>query len=130
MDKLKYVYLGHIFLKFQPLRVLLEKDTEWHWTTQQEQALHRLKKMMKVLRPFKAHKDLVHASSKGMGTVLLQDEQPIAYASKSLTLTQQNYAQIERRCLLLYLGATSSKTTSTDSLGYTLRQIINLLKVS
>ena len=83
--------------------------------------------MMKVLRPFKAHKDLVHASSKGMGTV---HEQPIAYASKSLTLTQQNYAQIERRCLLLYLGATSSKTTSTDSLGYTLRQIINLLKVS
>ena len=36
-----------------------------------------------------------------MGAVLLQDQYPIAYASKSLTATQQNYAQIEKEMLAI-----------------------------
>ena len=41
-----------------------------------------------------------------MGAVLLQDESPIAYASKSLTQCQQNYAQIEKELLAIVFGCT------------------------
>ena len=41
-------------------------------------------------------------AQKGLGAVLLQDS--IAYASRALTTTQQNYAQIEKD-MLLYSAA-------------------------
>ena len=91
-----------------PLRVLLEKNTEWHWDTQQMQALNQLKDMatnyptLKYFDPLKPTKISVDASSKG--AVLLQDDHPIAYASKSLTPAQQNYAQIEKEMLAIVFG--------------------------
>ena len=93
-----------------PLRVLLEKNTEWHWDTQQMQALNQLKDMatnhptLKYFDPLKPTTISVDASSKGMGAVLLQDDHPIAYASKSLTPAQQNYAQIEKEMLAIVFG--------------------------
>ena len=38
----------------------------------------------------------VDASQRGLGTCLLQEGEPIAYASKSLTDTETRYANIER----------------------------------
>ena len=35
------------------------------------------------------------ASNLGLGAVLLQDNQPVAYASRSLTITETRYAQID-----------------------------------
>ena len=35
-------------------------------------------------------------SKSGLGDVLLQDNQPVAYASRSLTDTETRYAQIEK----------------------------------
>ena len=46
----------------------------------------------------------VDASSKGLGAVLLQDEKPLAYASRALTPTQQRYAQIEKKTLAIVYG--------------------------
>ena len=48
----------------------------------------------------------VDASSKGLGAVLIQDDHPIAYASRSLTSTQHNYAQIEKEMLAVVFGCT------------------------
>ena len=93
-----------------PLRVLLEKNTEWHWDTQQMQALNQLKDMatnhpsLKYFDQSKPTTISVDASSKGMGAVLLQDDHPVAYASKSLTPAQQNYAQIEKEMLAIVFG--------------------------
>ena len=39
------------------------------------------------------------ASSTGLGTVLLQEGQPVAYVSRSLSETEQRYAQIEKELL-------------------------------
>ena len=41
------------------------------------------------------------ASQTGLGTVLLQNGQPVAYASRSLTKTEQRYAQIAKECLAI-----------------------------
>ena len=93
-----------------PLRVLLEKDTEWHWTDRQDAAIQQLKTavtiapVLKFFDPSQPTTISVDASSKGMGAVLLQNQSPIAYASKSLTATQQNYAQIEKEMLAIVFG--------------------------
>jgi hypothetical protein len=46
----------------------------------------------------------VDASSKGLGVVLLQNGQPVAYCSKALSETQKRYAQIEREMLAILYG--------------------------
>lgn len=61
---------------------------------------------LKYFDPKKPVKVSVDASSKGIGTVLLQEECPIAYASKALTSSQQNYAQIEKEMLAIVFGCT------------------------
>jgi len=61
---------------------------------------------LKIFDPTKAVKISVDVSSKGMGAVLLQDEHPIAYTSKSITRTQKNYAQIENEMLAIVFGST------------------------
>ena len=46
----------------------------------------------------------VDASQPGLGAVIMQNGQPIAYASKALTTTQQAYALIEKEALALVFG--------------------------
>ena len=41
---------------------------------------------------------------KGVGAVLLQGGQPICYASKALTETEQNYSNIEREAVGVVWG--------------------------
>ena len=95
-----------------PLRTLLEKNVEWHWHTEQANSFLSLKKLittapvLKYFNPSKPTKLSVDASSKGLGAVLLQDNHPIAYASRALTMCQQNYAQIEKEMLAVVFGCT------------------------
>ena len=95
-----------------PLRILLEKDTEWHWSSQQEESLQELKNLithypiLKFYDPRKPTTISVDASSKGIGAVLLREDGPIAYASKSLMTSQRNYAQIEKEMFAIVFGCT------------------------
>ena len=41
------------------------------------------------------------ASQTGLGAALMQDGQPISYASRAMTDTEQNYAQIEKELLAI-----------------------------
>ena len=77
-----------------PLRTLPDKDTEWNCGPEHTESINRLKKAVteaSVLQYFDQTKQVkisVDASSKGLGAVLLQNESPIAYASKTLTRHQ------------------------------------------
>ena len=93
-----------------PLRQLLHQDVEWHWEEQHETSFRKVKEALAlspVLGYYDAKKELtlqVDASSTGLGAALIQEGQPIAYASKALTPTQQNYAQIEKELLAVVFG--------------------------
>ena len=95
-----------------PLRQLLHQDVEWHWEEQHEASFKNVKEALvfsPVLGYYDAKKELtlqVDASSTGLGAALIQEGQPIAYASKALTPTQQNYAQIEKELLAVVFGCT------------------------
>lgn len=92
------------------LRSLKKKDSLWNWLPQHKQEFEVLKqKLMEapVLRYHDKNKQIilsVDSSKDGMGAVILQEDRPIAYASKSLTVTQQNYAQIEKELLAIVFG--------------------------
>ncbi|XP_065185817.1 uncharacterized protein K02A2.6-like [Sycon ciliatum] len=116
-----------------PLRLLLGHDTAWEWSATQQQALDKLKQLATnapCLTFFDSTKPTVisaDASSYGLGAVLLQEHddgmRPIAFASRSLTTTEQQYAQIEKECLAVvwacerfhgYIYGNSSLTVQTD----------------
>ena len=54
--------------------------------------------------PSKPGRVQVDASQSGLGAVVMQNGRLIAYASKSLTTTQQACAQIEKEALALVFG--------------------------
>ena len=93
-----------------PLRKLTEKDVEWKWTETEENSFNKLKKLATeapVLRFYDPTLFLtlsVDSSSTGLGCVIMQEGQPIAYASRALTKTQHNYPQIEKETLAVVFG--------------------------
>ena len=45
----------------------------------------------------------VDASSKGVSAVFLQNDRPVAYTSRALTPSQENYVQIEKEIVAIVL---------------------------
>ena len=60
------------------------------------EAQNRSLKFYDRSKPLKVQAD---ASKDGLGAALLQDDQPIAFASKSLSDAEKRYANIERELL-------------------------------
>ncbi|XP_021340552.1 uncharacterized protein K02A2.6-like [Mizuhopecten yessoensis] len=92
-----------------PLRELLKKDIAWIWDTTHDHALKVIKDVLTakpVLNFFDQTKPVTiqaDASQNGLGACLMQEGKPIAYASRSLTSAEKNYAQIEKvsHCILM-----------------------------
>ena len=93
-----------------PLRQLTRKDQPWQWSSGCDRAFQDIKAAVTaapVLRYFDPAVPLTlqcDASQDGLGAVLLQNDQPIAYASRCLTKTEENYAQIEKELLAIVFG--------------------------
>ena len=89
---------------------LTMKDVEWHWTEHQEQALNKLKQLVTVapvLEYFDPKEELTlqrDASDMGLGAVLTQNGQPIAFATRALSDAETRYAQIEKELLAVVFG--------------------------
>ena len=93
-----------------PMRSLTRENTEFIWDSSQQQAFYKVKQTITqapVLAYYDPHKPLtlqVDASKHGLGATLLQEGKPIAFASKSLTDTEVNYAQIEKETYAILFG--------------------------
>lgn len=95
-------FIPNLSDKTRVLRELLRKDIAWHWSEIHNKCLEELKQCMTnppVLQYYSLDKPVtlsVDASKHGLGACLLQNGLPVCFASKSLTKTEQAYAQIEK----------------------------------
>jgi transposase InsO family protein len=90
-----------------PLRDLAKKGRHFEWGPEQQESFDRLKQLMSnaptlvVFDPSAPCTIVSDASNAAIGGVLLQDQQPVAYFSRSLTDTEKNWAIIEKETLAL-----------------------------
>ncbi len=98
-------FMPHLSSVCEPLRRLLDKDTPWHWLPKHEAAVGQLKSLassMPVLCYYDVTKPVTvqsDSSQSGLGCCLMQEGQPVAFASRALTPAEKNYAQIGKECL-------------------------------
>ena len=103
-------FLPNLANDLGPLRALTRKDVEWNWSKACDRAFDTVKKKLTetpVLAYFDSSKEVklqVDSSQDGVGAVLLQDGRPVEYASRSLTDSQRNWAQIEKELLSVCFG--------------------------
>ena len=85
-----------------PLRKLILKDSHYSPGDPEHAAFNAIKAefQKKIILPyFDRNKETIlqtDASKKGFGAVILQEEQPIYYASRALTSAEKNYQNLER----------------------------------
>ena len=113
----------------EPLRKLTEKNVMFTWDSSQEEAFQAIKSMISSA-PLLKYYDVASettiqcdASESGLGATLLQEGQPVAFASRSLSTVERQYAQIEKECLAIvfacsrfnqYLHGRELTTVETD----------------
>ena len=94
---------------FAPMSQLIKNNT-WQWASAQQESFDTLKKLVvnaPTLTYFDPSKPLViqtDASANGLGVVALQNDQPLAYASRALSAIERRYATIEKEMLAIVYG--------------------------
>uniref|UniRef100_A0A4W5R0Y7 Reverse transcriptase/retrotransposon-derived protein RNase H-like domain-containing protein n=1 Tax=Hucho hucho TaxID=62062 RepID=A0A4W5R0Y7_9TELE len=99
----------------KPLHELLNKTKQWKWTDRCEEAFKKVKTALaqsEALTHFNPNLPLqlaCDASPYGVGAVVSHimpsgEERPIAFASRTLSKAESNYAQIEREALAIVFG--------------------------
>lgn len=97
------------------LHKLTSKNARWHWTQAEEEIFLNVKTILSssdTVVPYDENKRIVlfcDASENGLGSVLMHkfddgSEKPIAFASRTLTQTEQKYANIDKEALAIMFG--------------------------
>ena len=105
-------FLPDLASLLHPLHMLLRAKQLWHWSKACEQAFQKAKKRL-VEAPVLAHYDpelhivlAADASAYGVGAVISHkfpngSERSVAFASRTLSASEKNYAQVEKEALSL-----------------------------
>ena len=107
-------FLPNLATVLSPLYLLLQKKQEWTWNSDQEEAFHKVKELLKSSRV------LVHFDSTlliilscdalpcrvGASCLIEQPdgERPIAFAARTLTAAEQAYSQLDKEALVIVYG--------------------------
>ena len=98
-------FIRHLSQTAAPLHKLLHKNTPFNWQPEHQDAFVALKKRIAELptlaysQPHLLNEIHTDASTHGLGSILVQNGRPIAFASRSLTTTEKNYTTTELKCL-------------------------------
>ena len=110
-------FLPHLSTVLAPLYALLQKGKQWEWGEEQRRAFTTAKAKLttsSLLVHYNPAKTLLlscDASAYGLGAVLSHrnsdgTEQPIAFASRTLSPAEKGYAQVDREALAVVFGVT------------------------
>jgi hypothetical protein len=103
-------FLPKVTEVMQPLYNLLKKDVPWTWSISQQDAFDQVKSMITTApvlayydptKPLELEND---ACEYGLGSALLQNGKPVAFASRALSQAERRYAQIEKEMLAVTYG--------------------------
>lgn len=108
-------FLPNLSTQLSPLHELLKERSPWCWTEECQAAFVQIEQLLAsadvlthygVNRPIRLECD---ASSVGLGAVISHEmtdgtHRPVAFASRTLTPAERNYAQIEKEELALIFG--------------------------
>ena len=108
-------FLSNISSLLAPLHEVTRLDTEWKWGVIHQNAFEQSKSLLsssKVLAHYDPQLPIIvssDASAYGIGSVLPHrmpdgSEKPVAFASRSLSLAEKKYAQLEKEALALIFG--------------------------
>uniref|UniRef100_A0A803JSR1 ribonuclease H n=1 Tax=Xenopus tropicalis TaxID=8364 RepID=A0A803JSR1_XENTR len=105
-------FLPHLSDVCKPLRRLTDKDSVWVWQSSNDKSMEQIKKLVTaqpVLRYYDVNEEVTvqcDASEKGLGATLMQQGQPVAFASRTLSPTEQRYSmhRLKRKVWLLCLA--------------------------
>ena len=96
-------FVPNLAAKTVALRQLLQSNTEWSWHQTHDKEWKEIKDILSTepvlvfFDPSKKTRISTEASKDGLGAILLQDHdgdwKPVAYAARSMTETEQRYAQ-------------------------------------
>ena len=111
-------FVPHLSHHTEPLRAMFKQDAVFTWDEVANASFQKIKDLIvksatKPLRYYDRRKPVTvqaDASQRGLGARLLQEGEPIAYASKSLTDTETRYANIESSLPLYSLVSSSTCT--------------------
>jgi len=97
-----------------PLNALLQKNVRWSWSSECSKAFQDIKKALlkdTVLAHYNPEAEIslaVDASPVGLGAVISHPteagERPVAFASRTLTVAERNYSQLDREALAIIYG--------------------------
>ena len=108
-------FIPNLATLLHPLNALLRADRKWKWSPECDKAFQDAKDQLtsaKVLTHYNPTLPIVmaaDASAYGVGAVISHvfpdsSERPIAFASRTLTTSEKNYAQLEKEALALVFG--------------------------
>ena len=108
-------FLPDLSIRLEPLHHLLQKEAKWVWSEDCAKAFEAIKQLIAsdlVLIHFNPELPLTlscDASPYGLGAVLSHImpngvERPVAYALRTLTTAERNYAQIDKEALAVAWG--------------------------
>ena len=115
-------YMGNILPDLshhtEPLWAMMKQDSVFHWDQMANSSYQKIKDLIaktaaQPLRYYDRTKPVIvqaDAFQRGLGTYLLQEGQPIAFASKRLTDTETRLTNIERELLAIVFACQQFNT--------------------
>lgn len=103
-------FIPNLSAMSEPLRNLLKKDTDFQWSSSHSTAFESIKQAicqevsLMYFDPEKETVIQVDTSLRGLGSALIQDRKVVAFASRALTDTEKQYANIECEMLAVVVA--------------------------